>query len=137
MISFFIACVPRGQARPRHATVAGHHRAYKSDAQALDEATLQALMAPYVPEEPLDCPLSLLVEVFIPIPKSFSKKHKEAALNGYLWPSRKPDASNVLKHIEDVMQSMRFFEDDKQLCNVVVWKKYGERPGYMISMREL
>jgi Holliday junction resolvase RusA-like endonuclease len=137
MISFFISCIPRGQARPRHATIAGHHRAYKSKTQELDEATLQALMMPYVPDEPLDCPLSLVVEAFMPIPKSFSKRNKESARNGFLWPYTKPDASNILKHIEDVMQYMRFFLDDKQLCNVAVWKKYGERPGYQIELMRL
>lgn len=133
-IRFRLNVIPRGQARARHA---GHSRAYKTEDQQADERTLEALLAPYVPERPLQGMLSLLIEAMMPIPKSFSLKKVESALSRTLRPTTKPDLSNVLKHVEDVMQRMRFFEDDKQIVDLYVCKVYGDSPGYRIMLREI
>ena len=137
IILFTISCIPRGQSRVRHCSLNGFTRAYKSKEQRLDEQTLQALMMPFKPIKPLSGAISLSVRVFMPIPKSRSKKWKEKAKKGEIFHTGKPDASNILKHIEDVMQSMRFFEDDKQLSSVAIQKEYGVNPGYEIKLMEL
>jgi Holliday junction resolvase RusA-like endonuclease len=136
-IRFFISCLPRGQARVRHAVIGGHSRQYKAKEQLADERTLEALMMPFKPLNPLTGPLSLRVTAIMPIPKGKSKKWLQMANDDDVFPTTKPDASNILKHLEDVMQSMRFFEDDKQLVTVNLKKRYGDNPGYSIVLDEM
>jgi Holliday junction resolvase RusA-like endonuclease len=136
-ISFFVSTVPRGQARARHAVVAGHARTYKSKEQMADERTLEALMMPHKPPNPLSGPLSLRVTAIMPIPNSKSRKWQNMAREWEVYPTQKPDASNLLKNVEDVMQAMRFFEDDKQLVTCEILKRYGDEPGYSILLEEV
>lgn len=133
-IRFRLNVIPRGQARARHA---GHSRAYKTEDQQADERTLEALLAPYVPERPLQGMLSLLIEAMMPIPKRFSKKKIEMAMLRKISPTTRPDLSNVIKHIEDVMQRMRFFADDKQIVELYCCKVYNDIPGYHVTLREI
>lgn len=137
IISFFIPAIPRGQARARHTSVNGLSRTYKSAAQKQDEQTLQALMMPYRPEKPLQGALSLRVTAVMPIPKSKPKKWQSRASQGHVRFVGKPDVSNMLKHIEDVMQSIRFFEDDKQIVRALIAKRYGSEPGWYVLLEEL
>jgi Holliday junction resolvase RusA-like endonuclease len=137
MISFFIPSIPRGQARPRHATINGHHRAYKSKDQERDEQTLAALMMPFSPPVALSGAISLRVTAVMPIPKSKSKKWVSDALCGVILPTGRPDLDNMCKGLLDVMQSMRFFDDDRQVCDLEIKKQYGAEPGYHIELREL
>jgi Holliday junction resolvase RusA-like endonuclease len=137
MISFFVPAIPRGQARVRHAVISGHSRAYKAEAQVHDEQTLQALMMPYVPVNPFVGAISLKILIVMPVPKSKPKRWKIDALGCRVLPTTKPDASNVCKHVEDVLQSMRFFDDDRQICKLEVMKRYGEPVGYHIELMEL
>jgi Holliday junction resolvase RusA-like endonuclease len=136
-ISFFISTVPRGQARARHAVVAGHARTYKSKEQALYENTLQSLMLQYVPKKPMLGALHLSLVVVVPIPASKSKKWKLEAESNMIFPTTKPDLSNIIKGIEDVMQSMLFFMDDRQIVRLDSSKIYGDKPGYSIKLSEL
>lgn len=136
-IDFFVQAIPRGQARVRHARVGNFSKAYKTEDQKRDEQTLQALMMPHRPEKPLSGPLYLGLVVFCPIPSSKSVKWKMQATAGKVRPITKPDASNVLKHVEDVMQSMMFFEDDKQIVSLIIRKVYSDKPGYHITLEEI
>jgi Holliday junction resolvase RusA-like endonuclease len=137
MISFFISTIPRGQARVRHAVVAGHSRAYKAKAQVHDEQTLQALMMPYKPDKPFLGPLTLRVTAIMPIPSSRSARWRRDAVACIILPTVKPDLTNIAKNIEDVMQSLRFFDDDKQVCRLMLNKRYGSEPGYSIVLEEM
>lgn len=136
-LSFFVPIIPRGQARVRHTVRGSRPVAYKSKDQQADERTLEALMMPHVPDVPLSGMLSLSLVITMPIPASFSKPKTALALHRSLRPTTKPDLSNVLKHVEDVMQRMRFFEDDKQIVDIYCCKIYGDHPGYRVHLREL
>lgn len=136
-LKFRLNVIPRGQARVRHTVRNGISMAYKNKDQQADERTLEALLAPYVPERPLHGMLSLSIQVMMPIPKSFSLKKVESALSRTLRPTTKPDLSNVIKHLEDVMQRMRFFSDDKQIVTLYARKIYDDTPGYHVTLREI
>ena len=69
---------------------------------------------------PLGAPVSMTVEAAYLIPASWSKAKRRAAL----WKSSKPDASNVLKLLEDAMSGI-VFVDDAQIAHLVVSKQYG------------
>jgi len=135
MISFFVPAIPKGQARARHAVIHGHARTYKASSQKLDEQTLAALMMPFKPPNPLVGPLSVSIRAFMPIPKSKPKKWQIKALEHTTFPTGRPDLDNVAKGVLDVLVSMRFIEDDRQICELYVSKDYGTTPGYRIAIQ--
>lgn len=52
-IRFIINTAPTAQARPRHAVRGGFSVTYKSKQQKNNEQTLEDLIAPHAPKEPL------------------------------------------------------------------------------------
>jgi Holliday junction resolvase RusA-like endonuclease len=51
---------------------------------------------------PLDTPVSIELQVEVPIPRSWSRKKQNSAAAGELLPGSRPDLSNMLKLAEDV-----------------------------------
>jgi Holliday junction resolvase RusA-like endonuclease len=69
------------------------------------------------------------------MPKSYSKKRIEACLNGSEQPTKKPDASNILKSVEDGMNGV-VYKDDSQIVNIHVTKVYSSQAGVDICVKE-
>ena len=137
-LNFTVILPPRGQARSRHRTVttkAGRtfSTAYKATEQKKDEDKLLALLFEHRPPRPLKGPLRLDIVAYLPIPASYSKKKRDAALSCELMPTVKPDIDNVAKHVIDVMTGV-FYDDDKQFVKVLLEKMYGEVPRYEITI---
>lgn len=84
---------------------------------------------------PLDSPVSLEIVAIYPIPKSWSKKRRQEALNGQIEPTKKPDMSNVRKAVEDGIQGV-VIEDDKQITTYWDVKKYGLKPEVRVLVIE-
>lgn len=72
-----------------------------------------------------DKPLKAIIDVYMPIPKSFSKKKYEQALNGAIRPTVKPDCDNIAKNINDALNGIAY-SDDKQIVSLSVNKFYSE-----------
>ena len=137
MIRFTVNIIPRGQARARHrivhSGVSTFTTTYKAKAQVQDEEKLSALILKHVPSEPMQGPLYLHVIAYMPIPKSKSARWVLKAKTGEERPTGKPDVSNILKNVEDVMTGT-FFRDDKQIVRAVVEKWYGDPARYEIEL---
>jgi len=74
---------------------------------------------------PLEGPLCLEVVFYLPIPASWSKK-KRAEQEGAPH-ARKPDLSNLLKGLEDCMDSI-VYHDDSQLYEIKAKKLQSSMP---------
>jgi Holliday junction resolvase RusA-like endonuclease len=85
--------------------------------------------------EPLETPVTLYLYIRVPIPKSYSKKKLEACLNGMDQPIKKPDASNILKSVEDGMNGI-VYTDDSQIINLHVTKVYSTLAGVDVCVKE-
>lgn len=72
-----------------------------------------------------DKPLTSEITVYMPIPKSYSKKKQEQALTGQVSPIVKPDCDNIAKNINDALNGV-VYPDDKQIVKLVVKKLYSE-----------
>ena len=68
-------------------------------------------------------PLKSVIDVFVAIPKSFSKTKTEQALKGEIRPLTKPDADNIAKNINDALNGI-VYPDDKQIACLQVNKYY-------------
>ena len=72
---------------------------------------------------------ALRVELVIykSIPKSFSKKKRELANEGKIYPVVKPDIDNYVKSVLDGLNGVLFM-DDKQIVDFRAVKRYSDSP---------
>lgn len=133
IIHITIPIVPKPQARDRIAVVGGHARSYKTKAQKLEEDKLLTMLLSHRPPEPLQGPISLNVVVYLPMPKK-SRIWQEKALKGEIRPTPKPDCSNMLKNIEDIMEGP-FYRNDSQIVDASISKFYGTTPRWEITLK--
>jgi Holliday junction resolvase RusA-like endonuclease len=84
--------------------------------------------------EPLQTPLAIFIWISHAIPVSYSKKRKEACLNGLDWP-KKPDLDNVAKVFLDAMNGI-VYKDDVQVVKLRVSKRYDTDSGVDVLVRE-
>ena len=136
MVTFKVDANPVGKQRARYAKRGNHVMAYTPDKtrnyeSLIKEAAIEAMGS----SEPLETPVTLYLYIRAPIPKSLPKKRIEACLNGLEKPIKKPDASNVLKSVEDAMNGV-VYKDDSQIVNIHVSKVYSTVPGVDICVKE-
>lgn len=91
--------------------------------------TLSALLSPHRPASPLAGPISL--RVFWLFPKGKSHRNGE-------WRITKPDIDNLQKMLKDCMTRVGFWNDDAQVVQEVVEKRWSDDPtGIYIELEEL
>lgn len=135
---FILPITPTAQQRPRHARIGGHDVTYKSESQKANERTLEACLLPHRPKTPLSGPLELSFCAIFPIPRSWTKKRREAALWGRMWHTSKPDTDNIAKQLKDAMTRLGFWQDDRQVAVYGRMEKlYGKRGQWRVRVREL
>lgn len=132
-MTFELPIIPTAQQRARHTRTG---RAYKSAAQEGNERTLEAVLMPYKPEKPLCGPVRLSFTAFMPIPASASKKRREAMQAGKIGHTVKPDVDNLSKQLLDAMTRLRFWDDDRQVVELVARKRYDESPRWAVEVSE-
>lgn len=82
-----------------------------------------------------DGPLSVEIDVLLPVPQSWSKKKQHAALCGIMQPTGRPDLDNLAK-IADAL-NLIVWADDAQITDLHIRKKYSSRPSLQIVVRSL
>ena len=82
---------------------------------------------------PMEGPLSLTVDAYLGIPKSTSRKRREAMEGGTIVPEKRPDADNILKSAGDALQGLAFL-NDSQIAEATIRKRYSERPRLIIRL---
>jgi Holliday junction resolvase RusA-like endonuclease len=84
---------------------------------------------------PFTRPVSLLVQIFVSVPASWSKKRRDLALRGFIGATKKPDADNVLKALKDGMNGI-VYVDDARVTSITLSKQYGEIPRVEVRASE-
>jgi Holliday junction resolvase RusA-like endonuclease len=72
----------------------------------------------------------------MPMPKDWSKRKKQLALNGEVKPSVKPDLDNLCKAVLDALNGIAY-HDDKQIVELHLSKAYSDHPRTEIKLEEL
>ena len=137
-IEFFVPGAPVGKGRPRAARRGTGVVMFTPEKTAGYEALVAAAASNAMRAEagPLFTgPLEAVLEMRIPIPASWSKAHKAAALAGTELPTSKPDIDNVVKAILDACNGM-VFRDDSQVVILIATKRFSETPGVRVVIRE-
>ena len=83
----------------------------------------------YAPAHPTDKPVKLMVCLFFDIksPKKLWGTYK----------TKRPDCDNYVKELKDAMTSCGFWEDDAQVADLRVIKRYAEKGEIYIRLEEL
>lgn len=135
-IAFTVPGEPVAKGRARFARKGKHVTTYTPEKTANYEtlvrmAAHQAMsgMAPF------QRPVSLLVQIWVGVPASWSNKRRERALRGFIGATKKPDADNVLKAIKDGMNGV-VYVDDARVTSITLSKQYGEIPRVEVRASE-
>ena len=74
------------------------------------------------PKAPEGTPVALMLDVWLPWPKRTAKKVITA--DPYALHTKKPDSDNLLKPVVDGLTEAGLWEDDNQIAQMYVEKKY-------------
>lgn len=134
MITIELAGTPIGKGRPRFIRKTGH--AYTPERTRNYETNLRlAAQDAMNGAEPLSGPLAVTVRALFPVPLSWSRKKREAALAGLLAHTSKPDWENIGKSLDGLNEIV--WRDDKQIVDGRVIKAYSARPALRIEVVEI
>ena len=128
MLSFIIPGQPQGKGRPRF-TKRGHtYTPEKTKAYEREIASAGLIAAADRGDDvKMDAVIQLMVIARFKIPKSWTKARREAAMNGPVWHTCKPDGVNVLKVIQDALNGI-LWNDDSQIAYASIMKVYSDEP---------
>jgi Holliday junction resolvase RusA-like endonuclease len=122
---------PIGKGRPRFSRKTG--TVYTPERTARYEERLAWAAQSVMAGRPLLIgPLNVVVMAFMQIPASKPAKWKTKALSGDLRPTSKPDADNLIKCLDSFNKVV--WVDDSQIVQLVITKRYSERPRLEISI---
>lgn len=138
VIKFTVPGAPVGKGRPKVSTRGGKFAKMYTPEKTANYENLVALAAEQAMDgRPLlSGPVEVQMAILLPIPASWSKKKQAAAIAGQVYPTKKPDADNVVKAIFDGINGV-VWNDDVQACDIVVRKRYAETPGVQVLVKPI
>ena len=134
-INFKIDGPPRAKGRPRFANRGKFVSTYTdSKTRAYEDHVRECAKKAMGSSLPLETALDAFIYVCFGVPASYSKKRKEACLNGSEKHIKKPDLDNVVKAVLDGCEKVIFWSD-AQIVYTHSTKKYGH-PHVEVLFRE-
>lgn len=127
---------PQGKARPRFAKHRQHLFVWTPEKTRTYEKSIQAAFWKQCGNVrfPEGSQLELKVLAFFKIPKSASKKKKEAMLSEEIRPTKKPDIDNVLKAVADALNGI-CYKDDSCIVKMTGEKFCSDNPKIIIILK--
>lgn len=127
IIEFSVRGIPKGQPRPRAFSRNGRASVYNPGTAEAWKGAIALAIKPYLPPAPLEGPIRLSVEHFMPRPKAHFRTGKRA---GELRPDypvhhvSTPDVDNLAKAAMDCLTQIGVWRDDNQVCECWIKKQY-------------
>jgi len=133
MIVIELAGTPLGKGRPRFMRATG--TAYTPVKTRNFETNLKlAAQDAMAGRPPIEGAVSVRVEAFFPVPMSWSRKKRAAAMLNVMRPTTRPDWENIAKML-DAFNSV-VWRDDAQVVEGTITKHYSDRPRLRIEVRQ-
>jgi Holliday junction resolvase RusA-like endonuclease len=137
-LSFTVPGQPVAKGRPRLSTIGGKARAF-TPAKTVRYEHLVAKAAQQAmqgrPPVPAGVAVTADIIAWLPVPASWSRKKRDAAILGDMRPTSRPDVDNFAKAALDGMNGI-VFHDDAQIVRLEVSKRYGPTPCLAIVVME-
>ena len=137
-LMFEIPGSPIGQGRPKFSTINGHAKAYDPEKSRNYKAYVRMLATQAMKEndfEMINGPCAIKIWAYFDVPKSKSKKFKEAALASKERPTKKPDADNIVKAILDALNGL-MYKDDSCIVELSCVKYYSDVPRVEVYVQD-
>lgn len=136
MIYFTVPGPPKGKGRARSTVINGHVRAYTPASTRSEEGAIRLFASQAMGNSPpIEGPIYLRITAYMPIPQSWSQKKQQAARDGRILPTVKPDADNLMKMIDACNKII--WRDDAQIVEAVVQKYYSTQPRLEITVKPI
>lgn len=140
MIRFKYMGEPIGKGRPRVTARGGKfaHAYTPKKTKDFEDAIRFEFMASNCEQMPVyskDVPLQAEMTFAFRVPKSYSKKKREACLKGEIPMTKRPDTDNCVKSVLDALVGA-CFEDDSSVVKVTAEKIYAEEPFVEVRIYE-
>lgn len=117
-----LAGPPIGKGRPRFSTIGGFVRTFTDKKTRSYEDNLKAAgIEAMAGRAHLDEAISVVIRAYMPVPESWSRKKREAALEGDIMPTTKPDIDNIIKLIDGLNHHPPRFKGDKEK-RPIIWR---------------
>lgn len=129
---------PEGKRRHRSSIIGGKIHTYNLEENQLYEEKVRQSFVEKTGQLQSDSknPLRLYLLIGVEIPKSTSKRKRQKMLSGEIFPCVKPDFDNVSKIICDALNKVAF-DDDRQIVEAHIYKRYTERPFVRVQLEEV
>lgn len=134
-ISFVVLGKPMGKQRPRFSRTCTGVRTY-TPRKTQEYEDLVRISYRAVSKEKLKGAISATIYGYFEPPKSISKKQREQMLKGDISYIKKIDSDNLAKSILDALNGVAY-DDDSQVCLLVVQKLYGEKARVEVVLEEI
>ena len=115
---------PRGKGRPRASVVAGRARMYTPAETASYENKILLCYQQRHSGKRFLAPVSLEVEAYFSVPRSYTKKRAALCAQNALRPTCKPDMDNIVKAVADALNGVAY-ADDSGIVELHISKRYG------------
>lgn len=135
---FTVLGEPRGKGRPRVMKRGNFVHTYTPDATVSYENLIKT-------EYHLQCPgkfyaqkvpVTVKLNAYYGIPNSVSNKRKKEMIAGFIRPTKKVDADNLVKVFMDALNGVAFY-DDVQVVDLEVHKLYDENPRVVVIIEDI
>lgn len=136
IIKFTVYGEPVAQGRPKASTQGGFVRMYDPKKSRDFKDYVRLVASEHAPSSLLLGEVGMLINIFRPIPKNFSKKKAALAEAGKIRPTTKPDTDNYTKGVKDALKSV-IWKDDSQVVDEFARKWYSSRPRIEVKIMDL
>lgn len=137
IINFTVRGIPKGQPRPRAFARGGKVRMYDAGTAEAWKGAIALAAKPHLPALPLDKPIKLTIEHYMPRPKNHYGTGKNAGAIKFGAPTlhtSKPDIDNLCKSVLDSLTQLGVWLDDDQVYFIEASKIYGSPTGAIIKI---
>ena len=136
-VKFTVPGPPKGKQRPRVVSRGGFVRAYTPKETIDYENLVRKCYKEQIGDKKLEGPISATILMYLPIPKSASKKKQMKMLQGDIMPAKRiVDIDNGCKSCMDACNGLAF-DDDSQVVTLISSKYYSDNPRAEIFLRSL
>ena len=136
MIKFTVQGNPVAKGRPKFSSQGGFVRSYTPAKTINYENLVKLSYQTQVGQQKLEGMIYAEILAYFPIPKSTSKKNAELMRNGEIMHTKRCDCDNLAKSILDALNGIAY-DDDSQVCSLLVHKYYGDVPRVEIELGEI
>ncbi len=136
-VSFFVPGQPVGKGRPRASRTGKGIRMHTPEKTAsYENLVATAAHGAMRGAAPIQGACHVDMDIRLMVPMSWSAKRRNQALEGLVFPTKKPDLDNILKAVFDAINGI-VWEDDVQAVYVQAVKRYSAVPGVHVNVKSV